>query len=215
MIASVNLTGHCYHSLTVVKQSPIRTINKKIQWVCQCTCGKMTLVITQHLVSGNTKSCGCRRVKTTREQGFKNKTHGMTATPEYKAWQSMKDRCYNPDNENFHNYGGRGIIVWEEWFYFDRFFKDMGHRPGQGYSLERNDVNGNYEPGNCRWATAVEQSNNKRCNQFYTFNGKTSTVAQIAREVGLNPASIWTRLNRGLTIEEAVQGRRRIRKSIS
>lgn len=211
-----DLIGQKFNSLTVIEKHPDRTASKKVQWKCLCDCGKETLAVTQHLLNGNTKSCGCRRVERTRQMGIANKSHGMTGSPEYKAWQSMKDRCYNEENENFHNYGGRGIVVWHTWMKsFNNFYRDMGPRPGPEYSIDRIDVNGNYRPSNCRWATAREQANNRRANQHHEFQGRARTLAEIARIVGLSPSTIATRLRKGKSIQEAVEGRGRVAPSTS
>jgi hypothetical protein len=130
----------------------------------------------------------------------------MTGTPEYKAWQSMKDRCHNPDAVQYDNYGGRGIQVCNEWMIsFQAFYRAMGSRPGHGYSVDRIDVNGNYEPGNCRWATSEEQGNNKRLNVKFTLDGEELTLPQIARKCNIPISTLVSRIYRdNLSIEDAI-----------
>lgn len=123
------------------------------------------------------------------------RTHGMSASPEYKAWRSMRIRCYNNKSRQYINYGARGITICQKWLIsFANFYRDMGPRPSNKYSIERIDVNGNYEPSNCKWATAREQCNNKRNNVLLTFEGKTQTIAQWSRDKGLRQSTIWLRL---------------------
>lgn len=216
MPAFKDLSGQCFNQLTVLSLCKERNAFGKFQWLCRCTCGKELMVHTGALTTGNTKSCGCRRVEKSTENGKANKKHGLTGCPEYKAWQSMKDRCYNKDNQNYHNYGERGIVVCERWLRsFWDFYKDMGKRPGSGYSLDRKDVNGNYEPDNCRWATAEEQSNNKRNNVVVDVLGFATTIAQLARELEIPTSTISARMRRGMSVEESITNivKRSTRKS--
>jgi hypothetical protein len=117
-------------------------------------------------------------------------------SPEYNSWSGMKDRCLNPNNHRWHRYGGRGISIDPSWLSFAQFLSDMGPRPSLRHSIERRDNDGNYEPGNCYWATPIQQQNNMRQNVRIEFEGKTQTIAQWARETGLNPGTIRARLRR-------------------
>jgi hypothetical protein len=123
-----------------------------------------------------------------------NRTHGMSRTPEYQAWGAMFTRCYNTSVPKYKHYGGRGIVVCDRWRSFEVFLADMGSRPSPKHSLDRIDVNGNYEPTNCRWATMVMQVNNKRTNHFITLGDVTLTIAQWARKLRLSQSTIFRRL---------------------
>lgn len=126
------------------------------RWLCRCECGNEKLIYGGHLRAGMTESCGCGpqvcRV-----------THNLSHSPEYRAWDNARERCRNPNNRKFPIYGARGISVCERWANsFDNFIADMGRKPSPSHSLDRIDNNGNYEPGNCRWATGEQQNRNRR-----------------------------------------------------
>ena len=132
------------------------------------------------------------------------RTHGMTHTAEHNAWGNAKGRCYNPRNKRYQHYGSRGITVCERWLNsFENFFSDMGPRP-PGYSLERIDNNGHYCPENCKWILRSDQGKNKRCIRLLTYQGKTQSMADWARELELTILLIWRRLNRGWSVEDAL-----------
>lgn len=130
---------------------------------------------------------------------------GITTTPEYKVWVDMKARCYNPLAPGYENYGGRGIRVSEAWIKsFTIFFEHIGSKPEPSYSIERVDVNGNYEPGNVKWASKKEQANNRRSNIFFTIDGETKTLKQWCDLKGLNYKTVHARIKRGVPFLEAL-----------
>lgn len=205
MGARIDLKNQRFGRLVALERYSEVTACGKTQWECQCDCGVIILAITGSLTTGNTQSCGCQRRDSARQNGLKIK-HGMTGTPEYKAWRGLRYRCYDPEHENYHNYGGRGITVCDEWKEsFEAFYRDMGPRPGLGYSIDRKDVNGNYEPNNCRWATAIEQASNQRKTILYDFKGEKLTLPEISRRTNIPTPTLESRIKRmNLSIDEAV-----------
>lgn len=196
MPAFLDLTGQTFGRWTVIERAPNR--GRHVCWLCRCECGNTGIVISSNLTSGISRSCGCLHIDTIT-------THNNTGTPEHAAWNAMKSRCYTKSNVGYPYYGGRGIAVCERWRNsFENFLADMGHKPTPAHSLDRIDPNGDYCPENCRWAVLETQANNRRDNRFLTFNGKTQTVAQWAREVGLNKNALISRLEWGWPIEDAL-----------
>jgi hypothetical protein len=132
----------------------------------------------------------------------------MCGTPEYEVWKAMIQRCTNPLNGDYRNYGGRGITVCERWLKFENFYADMGLRPTPGHMLERKKNHLGYSPENCIWDTLPAQANNRRSNRLIALDGYTQTLAQWCRELGLAPGTARVRLKRGWSEEEALLGRR-------
>lgn len=162
MRKALDLTGQVFNRLTVIK--PAEKISGRLAWLCECSCGNTKIATTKALRKGVCGSCGCLY----NDSGKVNaSTHEMTGTPEHNTWCSMRKRCNNPNHPAYHNYGGRGIKVCSEWDSFEQFYSDMGARPEGDYSLERIDNEKGYSANNCKWATRLEQANNKRTNKNY------------------------------------------------
>lgn len=188
------LTGRRFGRL-VVSEEDGRDSKKRLRWKCVCDCGIQKTIASTNLISGHTRSCGCMNLEMVKERST---THGQgragKQTPEYRAWSLMKSRCLNPNDARFIEYGGRGIRVCKRWMQFENFFNDMGKKPSSSHSLDRKETNGNYNPANCRWATAVEQQNNKRNNHLITVNGVTKTMRMWEVEMGYRPGLIQVRV---------------------
>lgn len=147
------------------------------------------------------------------------RTHGLTQTTEHIIWSGMKARCNNPNDPQYHNYGGRGILVCQEWQHdFLAFLRDMGRRPSMTHTLDRIDNNAGYSKANCRWATVAEQSRSRRTSRLLTHNGKTMTTAEWGREIGLSDVAIRQRLRLGWSVSQALspecRGSNQFRQSI-
>lgn len=161
----------------------------RFKWICKCDCGNMTNVCTSELKNGKVSSCGCLRKEHTRMFAT---THGLSKTRLYKTYRSMKDRCYKPSTTYYENYGGRGIIVCDEWLNsFEAFYKwaiSTGYK--DDLTLERKDNNGNYCPENCTWITQAEQNRNRRTSHFVTYKGQKMLLNELAKLTGLAPQTI-------------------------
>src|SRR4029077_948970 len=153
-----DLMGETFGRLTVIARAP-NGPRFKTRWLCQCSCGAKNTVDATFLKRGLTISCGCQKYEPRKKPGHFR--HGLTNSPTYRSWSGMWQRCTNPKNATYHLYGGRGIKVCDRWKTFEVFLADMGVRPAKT-SLDRRDNDVDYQPGNCRWATAKEQRNNRR-----------------------------------------------------
>jgi hypothetical protein len=188
-----DLTGLVFGRLTVVADAA------GPNWRCMCACGGEKVVSSKALNSGKTSSCGClaRDVLVAR-----NRSHGWSKTQTYRSWKDMRARCNNQNDSDFKDYGGRGIEVCGRWADFGAFLADMGERPA-GRTIDRIDTNGNYEPGNCRWADAGTQANNKRSNRIIEWDGKSQTLQQWCRQYGLEHSKVSYRIRQGFPIADA------------
>lgn len=193
--------GDRYARLTIIKE--VEKKNKRRYFLCKCDCGNHREVRMTNLRYGSTKSCGCLRDEQNRVAGFK---HGLRSSPIYSSWHSMKQRCLNPNAQSYHYYGGRGITIFDEWkddfMNFYNWAIENGYT--EGMTIERIDVNGNYEPDNCTWIPQSEQSNNTRRNKPVAFNGKTKNVTEWSKELGFNRGMLRKRLSSGWSIERAL-----------
>lgn len=169
-------------------------------------------MLTRDLLSGNTTSCGCRIHEF---HADRLRTHGLTHTPTYNTWASMSARCNNPKSDKYNYYGGRGIKICERWQHFDLFLQDMGERPSKGYSLDRIDNNGNYEPNNCRWASKRTQDRNRRNNVVIEYHGLSMCLTEWAERLGMDYQTLRQRIQRyGWSVEKAFNTPIRPRKRI-
>lgn len=186
-------------------------------WCCICDCGNEINVLARSLKSGNTKSCGCLSIEKSRIRAKNNFTiHGKTKTRLYKIWSKMRERCDKKYYIKFKNYGGRGIKVCSEWQKFIPFYNwamENGYK--ENLTIDRKDVNGNYDPDNCRWATTKQQGNNKRNNHVVEYRGKTMTITQWNDLLGFKKGIFSLRIRRGMCIEKAITKRIREIKGVN
>lgn len=174
----IDLTGSVFGEWVVLGRDK-NYQGRMVKWMCVCECGKTKSVYGSSLRSETSKSCGCLRKKLGLPAYVK---HGHSNTKTYYSWAGAKSRCLNPKDASYKYYGGRGITICERWFSdFRLFLEDMGEKP-EGFSLERKDVNGNYEPGNCKWILKSKQALNRRNTVFATYNGKTKPLSEWAKD---------------------------------
>lgn len=194
MGAFKDLTGHRFGRLAVLARDP-NSRNGHIYWRCLCDCGNETAVRSGNLISGRTTSCGCHQRETIREIMT---THNMSNNSLYSVWRSMKSRCNSPNNAGYKNYGGRGIFICDEWDDFENF-RDWALNNGykEGLSIDRIDNDDGYYPGNCRWADAITQQNNKRNNRHVTYDRETHTISEWARLFNISHSILRHRMDRG------------------
>lgn len=201
-----DLEGGEFNALMVVRyHGPRRLPCGAVEhfWECGCVCGKSVVVRGTKLTSGEQKSCGCLKRKRAMDQ---LSTHGMSRSPEYRAWTNMKTRCTNPKAINYHLYGGRGVSVYGEWASsFEEFYAYLGPRPTPLHSIDRfPNPSGNYEPGNVRWATPKQQARNRRRKVLIEVDGVLKTAVEWAEVSGVPADDIRSRLKTGWTAKRAV-----------
>lgn len=210
MAKMIDLTGKKFSRLTVVS---LHEISKKgvVKWLCKCDCGNTSTPTSWRLRTGETKSCGC--LTSSEERKMK---HGHTSrsqySSEYTAWASMKRRCYYEKEDSYPLYGGRGIQVCDRWLHgFDNFLEDMGIKPSPTHSIDRIDVNGNYEPSNCKWSTSFDQARNQRVARNSELGIKgvrlDKTTGKYISRIYHDGKSIY--LGYFVDIEDAVEARKK------
>lgn len=188
----VDITGQRFTRWLVLGFVGLFSTKMRAHWLCRCDCGTHRVVESCNLRNGASRSCGCLAAK--KVPPLRTKQAPVRSFPEYSVWQAMRTRCSNPNVNNYHNYGARGIKVCERWDSFANFLADMGPRPTPKHSIERRDSDGDYCPENCEWVTSKVQNNNTRKNRYITFNGETLTLAQWADRLSMNPATLYYRI---------------------
>lgn len=194
----IDLTGRKYRGFLVLKRTGTRA-NGAVLWLCRCDCGKELILCSADFTSDSRQRSGCRDcfMKTFI-------THGMTGTKEHHAWNDMRSRCDLKKNTGYKDYGGRGIGYSDEWSDFAVFIKDMGLAPSPKHTLERINVNGNYQADNCKWATIKEQSRNKRNSRMVCIDGETKCLAEWCEIYRAKHNLVSRRLQAGWPIKEAM-----------
>lgn len=211
----INLIGKKFGRLSVMKRTENSKDNKPT-WLCKCDCGnEKRKVRSSSLVRGLVKSCGCLRSEKNKLNPIK---HNLSKSYVYRVWASMIQRCKDINSTHYACYGGRGIIVCDRWDKskggsFKNFYQDVGDPPTEKHTLDRINNNGNYTTNNWRWATRKEQSRNRRDNRLYTFNKKTQCSKDWAREYRIKYNTLLYRLNKGMSIQEALTTPVRKRKT--
>lgn len=187
--------GQVFGRLTVIEYAG-KNYHSESQWLCKCDCGKEVVVLTGQLMAGQVKSCGCLKIEVDRTR---SRTHGKTGTRLFNIWQGMRARCNNPNETSYKYYGARGITVCHEWdLSFETFYNWSvlnGYR--SDLTIDRINVNGNYEPSNCRWATIKQQANNTSKNHIIVIDGVSKTISEWSDCSGVKWTTIKERWRRG------------------
>lgn len=203
-----DIAGERFGRLTVLRYSHSRK-RYGSSWHCRCDCGAEIVRSRRTILESDVPSCGCygkEQITALGKDSSWLRTHGQSKTPTYKSYRAMIDRCTNPKNIGYPAYGGKGIKVCDRWMVsFVAFLEDLGHRPGKDHTLDRIDVEKDYEPSNCRWANRETQSNNRRNCRTFEYRGRLLTLTQLADVAGLSSQTIHYRLSTlGWSVEDAV-----------
>jgi hypothetical protein len=206
----IDLTGKRFGRLVVIRRA--ENIKAGVpRWFCRCDCGQECKIAGEYLRKGDTKSCGCLSIEV---NGARFRTHGKTETREHLIWRAMKTRCSNPRQPGWKRYGGRGIKVCDRWAdSFELFLEDMGECP-KGYTIERINVDGNYEPSNCKWIQRSEQGKNTSRNRILTYKGESKILSEWVKELGVNRKFFDYRLSLGQSAEEVIEQAKLRRRTI-
>lgn len=202
-----DISGQRFGKLTAVEPAGRYKKTGALMWKCVCDCGKEVIVRGACLRQGNTRSCGCLNQETRRKTAKITFTkHGGRNTRLYNIWKDMRQRCHNENSTSFGRYGGRGVSVCKEWEDFQNFRTwAIANGYGDDLTIDRIEVNGNYEPGNCRWVDNIIQGNNKRNNPKVAYRGKEYTIPELSRLVGIPYATLRKRIiYQGWSVEDAI-----------
>lgn len=190
------MIGKTFNRLTVLRFS--KTKHNHLD--CVCSCGQTTIALASSIKFGNTKSCGCLQKSKASKRLI---THGLAKSLTHRIWCGMKSRCLNEKATSYKYYGGSGITVCDRWLSFENFVSDMGECP-ENFSIDRIDVNGNYEPSNCRWADKITQQRNKSVNSYITFENVTLCKSEWAQKLGIDRSTINKRIRKGMPIYDVL-----------
>lgn len=200
MVTSSDRIGQRFGRLVVLETwRPVDKQNAKAR--CRCDCGVQKDFQLSNLITGRTRSCGCLYKEVRGQQSFK---HGACHTPEYNSWATMRQRCLNEQNTSFRHYGSRKIGICERWNDFSAFLEDVGPKPSPSHSLDRIDPNGNYEPGNVRWATKKEQARNRRNVRVVEAFGERAPLPYFVERAVVSQQAVHQRLAKGWSVEAAI-----------
>lgn len=202
-----DITGQRFGRLVAISCG--ERVRGRFAWKCQCDCGNTTNVVTAELINGNTKSCGCYATDC---KSQRKRTHGRSHSRLYNVYDDIKARCYRPNTNHYHLYGGRGITMCSEWLDDFQSFYDWsmanGYDPNAKRgecTIDRIDNNKGYSPDNCRWVSGKVQSRNRRTNHYITFNGETKCIREWAEIYGIDNSKLFYRLKHGYPFEEAIK----------
>lgn len=201
--------GSVFNQLTVIDKN-YATNNGRPAYLCLCSCGNKTIATKSALRNGNKKSCGCLILKTSMKNlGIKEKEVYSSKTKLYKVYYSMKQRCNNPKEKSYKNYGARGIKICDEWENDYNLFEAwaLSHGYQEGLTIERKDVNKGYSPSNCSWITKKEQGYNRTNSRLLTYNNKTQCLTKWAEELNISVNTLKTRCRKGWSDKEIIEGK--------
>lgn len=190
------LNGQRFGLLTVVSRA--HSAGGYAMWNCRCDCGAEIVASGARLRQGRRNRCASKVHR------IRPPSLTVQYKSEYQSWVSMRERCNNPKQKKYPIYGGRGITIDKHWDEFKNFMLDMGRKPDSKFTIERDDVNGNYEPTNCRWISRKDQGRNKRNSVFVTYNGKKMLLIDLVEELGLSRSAVYGRLKHGWTLAQAI-----------
>lgn len=194
----IRMEGQKFGELTVVARAS-RNARGYITWRCRCACGEEVVIDGGKLRAGVKTQCSASK-----HAALRGPPLTIKYKSEYQSWENMRVRCTDTTHKGYKNYGGRGIKVCQEWQSFEQFLRDMGRKPHPKYTIERTNVDGDYEPGNCRWVSRQDQNRNKRNSVFVTYQGKRMLLIDLVEQLNLSRGVVYGRLKAGWTLAQAL-----------